>query len=59
MNEATWTKSTSNEEIFIQLWQTIRNTNVKLDKLTDLIQNLENKLNGIQKNIVEHENKLN
>jgi len=33
--------------------------NEKLDKLTELTQNLENKLNGIQKKMIEHENKLN
>jgi len=33
--------------------------NEELDKLTDLLQNLENKLNGIQTKTVEHENKLN
>jgi len=31
----------------------------KLDKLTDLTQNLENKLNGMQTKIVENETKLN
>ena len=33
--------------------------NEKLDKLTYITQNLENKLNGIQKKMVEYENKLN
>jgi len=33
-------KTTSNEEIFSQLWQGVRNTNEKLDKLTDFTQNL-------------------
>jgi len=33
--------------------------NKKLDKLTNITQNLENKLNGIQKKMVEYENKLN
>jgi len=33
--------------------------NEKLDKLTNITQNLENKLNGIQKKVVEYENKLN
>jgi len=33
--------------------------NEKLDKLINITQNLENKLNGIQKNMVEYENKLN
>jgi len=32
--------------------------NEKLGKLTDLTQNLEIKLNGIQTKTVEHENKL-
>ena len=32
--------------------------NEKLDKLTDITQNLENKVNGIQKRMVEYENKL-
>jgi len=41
-NEATWAKSTSKEEIFNQLWQAIRNMNEKLDKLTNLTQNLGN-----------------
>jgi len=49
MNEAAWIKSTSKEEIFNQLWQVIRNTNEKLDKLTNLTQNIENKPIGIQK----------
>jgi len=31
----------------------------RLDKLTNITQNLENKLNGIQKMMVEDENKLN
>jgi len=33
--------------------------NEKLDKLTNITQNLEIKLNGIQKKMAEHENKLN
>ena len=33
--------------------------NKKLDKLTNITQNLDNKLNGIQKMMVEYENKLN
>jgi len=33
--------------------------NEKLDKLTNITQNLENNLNGIQKKMVEYENKLN
>jgi len=60
MNEAEWTKSTSKEEIFTQLCQDLRHikeemvklTNIqnkKLDKLTNITQNLENKLNGMQK----------
>ena len=51
---------------FNQLWQGIQQLkdtkliqNEKLDKLTNITQNLENKLNGIQKNMVEYENKLN
>jgi len=70
MNEAAWTKSTSEEEIFTQLCQDHRHmkeemvklTNIqneKLDKLTNITQNHENKQNGIQKMMVEHENKLN
>jgi len=61
MNEAAWTKSTSKEEIFNPICHAIRNMNgevvkltsiqnVKLDKLTTITQNLENKLNGIQQN---------
>jgi len=49
MNKAAWTKSTSKEEIFNQLSQVTRNVNEKVDKLTNITQNLENKLNGIQK----------
>jgi len=48
-NEAPWTKTIPKEEIFNLLWQAILNMNEKMDKLTDLTQNLENKLNGIQK----------
>jgi len=51
---------------FNQLWQGIQQLketmliqNEKLDKLTYITQNLENKLNGIQKKMVEYENKLN
>jgi len=33
--------------------------NEKLDKLTNITQTLENKLNGIKKKMVEYENKLN
>jgi len=33
--------------------------NKKLDKLTNITQNLENKLTGIQQKMVEYENKLN
>jgi len=43
-----------------QLWQGIKHLketmliqNEKLDKLTNITQNLENKLNGIQKKMVE------
>ena len=56
MNQATWGKSSSKEEKFNQLWQGIKELkeimliqNEKLDKLTNITQNLENKLNGIQK----------
>ena len=67
MNEATWGKSrTKKEKKFNQLWQgfqqlkeTMLIQNEKLDKLTNITQNLENKLNGIQKKMVEYENKLN
>ena len=66
MNQATWGKSSSKEEKkFYQLWQgfqqwkeTMLIQNEKLDKLTNITQNLENKLNGIQKKMVEYENKL-
>jgi len=50
---------------FNHLWQGIQQLkeamiiqNEKLDKLTNITQNLENKLNGIKK-MVEYENKLN
>jgi len=50
---------------FNQLWQgtqqlkeTMVIQNEKLDKLTNITQNLENKLNGIQTKMVEYENKL-
>jgi len=33
--------------------------NKKLDKLTNITKNLENKLNGIQQKMIEYENKLN
>jgi len=66
MNEATWGKSSSKEKKFNKLWQGIQQLeetmliqNQKLDKLTNITQNLENKLNGIQKKMVEYENKLN
>jgi len=60
MNEAAWAKSSSKEEKFNQLWKGIKELketilkliniqNKKLDKLTNITQNLENKLNGIQK----------
>jgi len=57
MNEATWGKSSSKEKKnFNQLWQGIQQLketmliqNEKLDKLTNITQNLENKLNGIKK----------
>ena len=51
---------------FNQIWQGIINLketmliqNEKLDKLTNITQNLENKVNEIQKKMVEYENKLN
>jgi len=51
---------------FNQLWQGIKQLKEtmliqkeKLDKLTNITQNLENKLNGIQKKMVDYENKLN
>jgi len=67
MNQATWGKSSSKEEKkFNQLWQGIQQLketmhiqNEKLDKLSNITQNLENMLNGIQKKMVEYENKLN
>jgi len=66
MAEATWRKSSSKEEKFYQLWQGIKELKEtmliqikKLDKLTNITQNLENKLNGIQQKMVENENKLN
>jgi len=40
-NEAPWTKATANKEIYNLLWQAIRNTIEKLDKLTNLTQNLQ------------------
>jgi len=57
MNEATWGKSSSKEETkFNQLWQGIQQLKEtmliqkeKLDKLTNITQNLENKPNGIKK----------
>jgi len=56
MKEATWGKSSSKEKKFNQLWQGIKQLkkimliqNEKLDKQTNITQNLENKLNGIQK----------
>ena len=67
MNEPTWGKSSSKKEKkFNQLWQGIQQLkktmlfqNEKLDKLTNITQNLENKLNGMQKKMVEYENKVN
>ena len=59
INEATWSKSSSKDEKFNQLWkginemkETILIQNGKLDKLTKITQNLENKLNGIKQKIV-------
>ena len=64
--EATWGKSSSKEKKFNQLWQGIKELketmliqNKKLDKLTNITHNVENKLNGIQQKMVEYENKLN
>ena len=58
--------SSKEEKKFNQLWQGIKQLketmliqNKKLDKLTNITQNLENKLNGIQKKMVDHKNKLN
>ena len=70
MNEVTWAKSNSKDENLNQFWQGMKElketmlkfTNIqndKLDKLTNITQNLENKLNGIQQKMVEDENKLN
>ena len=70
MNEATWAKSNSKDEKLNQLWQRMKELketmlklnniqNDKLDKLTNITKNLENKLNGVQQNTVEYENKLN
>jgi len=70
MNEGKWAKSSSKEEKLNQLWQGMKELketmlksnniqNEKLDKLTNITKNLENKLNGIQKKMVECENKLN
>ena len=51
---------------FNQLWQGIHQVKEatliqteKLDKLTNITQNLENKLNAIQRKMVDYENKLN
>jgi len=41
------------------LKETILIQNKKLDKLKNITKNLENKLNGNQQKMVEHENKLN
>jgi len=59
MNEAAWKKSTPKGGIVNQLWQAIINMNEKLDKLANITQNLEIKLNGTQKEMIEQENKLN
>jgi len=42
-----------------KLYKLIHIQNEKLDKLTNITQNLENKLNRIQKKMVAHDNKLN
>ena len=39
--------------------ETLLIQNEKLDKVTNITKNLENKLNGIQKKMVEYANKLN
>jgi len=57
MNQATLGKPSSKEEKkFYQVWQGTQQLkermliqSEKLDKLTNITQNLENKLNGIQK----------
>jgi len=70
MNEAARATSSSKEDKFNQLWKGIKelretmlklinDQNEKLGKLTNITQNLENKLNGIQKKMVEHENNFN
>ena len=66
INEATWKTSSSKEEKLKQLWdgikqlkETILIQNGKLDKLTNITQNLEGKLNGIQQKMVQYEKKLN
>ena len=70
MNEATWAKSNLYDEKLNQLWQCMKKlketmlklTNIqndKLDKLTNITQNLEKKLNGIQQKMVEYENESN
>jgi len=41
------------------LKETILIQNGKLDKLTNITQNLEDKLNGIQQKMVQYEKKLN
>ena len=59
MNEATWKTSSSKEEKLKQLWDGIKQLKEtiliqygKLDKLTNITQNLEDKLNGIQQKMV-------
>ena len=61
MNEATW-KTSSSKEKLKQLWDGIKQLketmliqNGKLDKLTNITQNLEDKLNGIQQKMVQYE----
>ena len=52
-------KTNFKEEIFNQPCQAITNMNEEVVKLTNITQNLENKLAGIRKKMVKHENKLN
>jgi len=56
-------KEKKNIQSTLARYQTVERNNAhwneKLDKLTNVTQNLENNLNGIQKKMVEYENKLN
>jgi len=49
INEDAWIKSNSKEENFNELRQSIRELKENLEKLTNVTQNPENKLNRIQK----------